>query len=361
MENILLYIVTFFFIIGAIDYFEGNRFKLGKSFEDGVKTIGPLAISMIGILSLTPLISDILNETLVPLARSLAFDPSTFPSSFIAIDMGAYNIAQDIANTSEMAKFSGVLMASTVGCTLSFTLPLALGIIKENHIDTLTKGLLCGIITLPIALVLGGVLLKINLGVLIYNLIPMIILSIILAIGIFKAPKIILFIFRGLGKVILFISIIGLIAQGIYSIVGIKIIDNLMSLSEALTIVGKIGLFLGGAYVMLEYIKIILKNPLKKLSQKLDMNESSITAFLGSFASAIIVFSEFEKLDRKGQVVCSAFAVGGAYLFGGQLGYVVSVESEMIGIYLIVKATAGLLAIILAAILLKIESKNEIN
>ncbi len=40
MESILLYIVSIFFVIGAIDYIEDNRFKLGASFEAGIKSMG---------------------------------------------------------------------------------------------------------------------------------------------------------------------------------------------------------------------------------------------------------------------------------------------------------------------------------
>ena len=57
MENLILYSISIFFLIGAIDYIIGNKLKLGKYFEDGIKTMGPLVISMVGILSLTPVIT----------------------------------------------------------------------------------------------------------------------------------------------------------------------------------------------------------------------------------------------------------------------------------------------------------------
>ena len=47
MENIVLYIITLFFILGAIDYLIGNKFFIGEEFESGIKTMGPLAISMV--------------------------------------------------------------------------------------------------------------------------------------------------------------------------------------------------------------------------------------------------------------------------------------------------------------------------
>lgn len=359
MENLLLYIVVFFFIIGAIDYFEGNRLGIGASFQDGIKTMGPLAISMVGILTLTPLLSAILEKNLSPLAARLGLDPSIFPSSLIAIDMGGYNVALDLSNSHSFAIFSGILMASILGCTLSFTLPLALGLVNDKYMESLTKGFLCGIVTIPVGLLIGGILLNIDIKELLLNLLPIIILSLILSIGIIFRPRLCVVIFRAIGRIIVFVSTIGLIIQGIYSITGIKIVEEVMPLQDALYIVGKIAIFLGGAYVMLNCLQKVLKKQINYLGKSLGVNGESISSFIGSFASAIIVFTNFDKLDERGRVICSAFSVSGAYLLGGQLGYVASVEKEYIGLYIFIKLLSGILAIIFALYILKREEKNK--
>ena len=359
MESIVLYIITLFFILGAIDYLLGNKFSIGEEFENGIKTMGPLAISMVGILSITPLLSSIIEIVISPIAKNFNIDPSIFSSSFIAIDMGGYNIASNIANSSEFVIFSGILMASILGCTLSFTLPLALGLVKEKYMDSLTKGFLCGIITVPIGLFIGGLALKIDLRSLFINLFPIILLSVILSIGIIFKPKLCIFIFNFIGKVIVCISVLGLVIQGIYSIIGIKIVENIMPLQDTLCIVGKISIFLGGAYVMLKFIKKIFGKQFNKLERIFGVNSNTLSAFIGSFASAIIVFDNFHKLDEKGRVICSAFSVSGAYVLGGQLGYVASVEKEYMILYIFVKILSGILAIIFALFILRREDKNR--
>lgn len=359
MENLLLYIIMFCFIIGAIDYFEGNRFGVGKVFEKGIKTMGPLAISMVGILSITPLLSKIFQNLLVPVAEYLGLEPSIFSSSFIAVDMGAYNIALDLTADAKFSVFSGILMASIIGCTLSFTLPLALGLVEEKYMEPLTKGLLCGIVTIPIGLLFGGLLLKIEIFQLVVNLLPIILLAILLSVGIIYRPNICVAIFKYFGRIIVFISTIGLIVQGIYSIVGIKIVEDIMPLKDAIYIVGKVAIFLGGAYVMLEIIKKLLNKQINFIGSKMGVNANSIGAFIGSLASAIIVFSDFEKLDNRGRVICSAFSVSGAYVLGGQLGYVASVEPNYIGVYIITKILSGVLAVIFAVYIIKREEKAK--
>lgn len=359
MGNIVLYIVAVFFLIGAIDYIEGNRLKLGEVFANGIKTMGALGISMIGILSLIPFFSKILNEVLVPVARKVSLDASIFAGSLIAIDMGGFNLSKDLASSVEMGQFSGILMASILGCTISFTLPLSIGLVKKENLEILFKGILCGIITMPIGLLIGGFMLNVPIVSLVYNLIPVIIIAILLAIGIIFATSKIIFIFRCIGKGITFISVLGLIIQGIKSICGITLLDNLMPLSEVLTIVGKIAIFLGGAYVMLEVIKMSLSKFLEVLSKKLSININSITALIGSLASAIVIFADYDKLDDNGKIICTAFSVGGAYVFGGQMGYVSSVSPESLHIYIAVKLLCGIFAIIFAMLFIKYENKNK--
>lgn len=359
MGNIVLYIIALFFLIGAIDYIEGNRLEVGKSFEDGIKTMGPLAISMVGILSLTPVFSELLSKFLVPIAQRISLDASIFAGSLIAVDMGGFNLSKDLAASNAMGNLSGILMASILGCTISFTLPLAIGIVKKENLDILFKGILCGIITMPIGLFVGGIMLKVPIKELIYNLILVIFISLLLALGIIFITSKIIFIFKCIGKGITFFSILGLIIQGVKSICGITLLDNLMPIEEALTIVGRIAIFLGGAYVMLELIKRCLRKFLEKISEKVNMNICSIVTLIGSLASAIVVFTNYDDLDDKGKMICTAFSASGAYVFGGQMGYVSSVAPEILITYITVKLLCGTLSIIFAVIFLNYENKNK--
>ncbi|CAI3674287.1 ethanolamine utilization protein EutH [Clostridium neonatale] len=358
MESILLYIVSIFFVIGAIDYIEDNRFKLGSSFEAGIKSMGSLALSMIGILSLTPFLLDQISNVLITISNKILIDPSIFLGSIIAVDMGGYNLCSNLANDSSMRIFSGILISSILGCTISFTLPLSIGLVKKEELDSLFKGILCGIIAMPIGLFVGGLMLKLSIIKIIYNLLPIILLSIFIGMGILFKTSQTVFIFDLLGKIIRFIGMIGIIVQGVKSICGVELLKNIMPIQEVLLTVGKIAIFLSGAYVMIEFIKKALNKYLKFIESRVKINQDSILALIGSLASAIIIFDSFEKLDYKGKVICSAFSVGGAYVFGGQLGYVAGVEPSMLNVYVITKLLCGIIGVIIAIIFLKYENKG---
>lgn len=349
MEKIMLYIISIFFIIGILDYIMDNKFRLGTRLIEGIQSMGTLALSMIGILSITPIISSFLINNILPILKDKNFiDPSIISSSILAVDMGGYKIANSISTNQNIIYFSGILISSIVGCTISFTLPLALGIVEEKDIDILCKGILCGLITLPISLFIGGVLLKIDINILINNILPIIILSIIIIIGIYKFPKSTISVFKVISKLILIVSILGLGLQGINSITGQEIIKNLLPVEDVLSIVGKIAIFLSGANVMIEVINRLFYKRINSLAKTLKINSYSITALIGSLASAVIVFNNFDKLDKRGKIICSAFSVGGAYVLGGQLGYVVTEAKEIVYIYIFIKLLSGILALVLS-------------
>lgn len=352
MQNLILYIIGVFFVIGLIDYVLGNKLNLGIHFQEGIKNMGPLALSMVGILSITPILSDLLIQYVAPIALKLGIDISTVVSSIIAVDMGAYKIAQAVGENQSIIYFSGILIASILGCTLSFTLPLALGMIKKEDMTIFCKGILCGVTTVPIGLFIGGILLEIPINIILLNLSPIIIFSVVIIIGLYLYVNTIIKVFTIIGRVIVVLGMIGLSIQGSLSIMGIKTSLNLLPIEESLAIVGKIAIFLGGAYVLIEVLKRILEKKFRSIENKLGVNSMSIAALVGSLASAIIIFSEFENLDDKGKVICTAFSVGGAYVFGGQLGYVAAEANDIVGIYIITKLICGILAVILAMLII---------
>ena len=59
--------MVFFALLGAADRIFGNRFGLGEKFEEGIMAMGPLTISMAGLLVLTPVLSRYLGPVIVPI------------------------------------------------------------------------------------------------------------------------------------------------------------------------------------------------------------------------------------------------------------------------------------------------------
>ena len=109
MSDIILYIMVIFSIIGGIDKLLNNRFGLGEKFEESPsKNMGALSLSMIGIIGLAPVISQVLTPPSPKLVSNISgADPSVFISSILAIDLGGYVASAELAQCQQLAKLNG--------------------------------------------------------------------------------------------------------------------------------------------------------------------------------------------------------------------------------------------------------------
>lgn len=359
VTQILFLIIAVFLLIGGLDYLFGNKLMLGAQFKRGIEASGNLALNMIGIYLLSPLLAQGLVGVLLPLATIFGIDPSIIPTTFLAVDMGGFQIANSLATTNEMAKFSGIILASNLGATLSFSIPVALGMIKKEDMPYFLKGLVIGIITLPIGSFVGGIIQGIEIGMLVKNCIPLFILSIVLAYCMIYHTEKTIKALEGFSKMIVAISILGLIVVGLEVILGIKILpESTPNLSESAEVVVRIGLFLAGAYPMLKVLEKLIGKCCMPIMKLLKVNEATIVGMIGSLASNLLTFAEIEHMNAKGKVLASAFAISVAFVFGGQLAFVSTMAGDMVIPFIVSKVISACLAIIIIQLTYKEVENN---
>ena len=74
-SDILFLIFAVFAVLGGVDYVLSNRFGIGKSFEQGLMTMGPLALAMTGMIVLAPVLADVLAPVVLPVFNRMGVDP----------------------------------------------------------------------------------------------------------------------------------------------------------------------------------------------------------------------------------------------------------------------------------------------
>lgn len=352
-------VIAIFLVLGGIDYLLDNKFGLGSEFEAGVKSIGSLALNMIGIFVLVPLLSDGILQVTKPLAEMLHMDASILPSSLLAVDMGGFQLGTSLAGSEEMGLFSGIILASNLGATLSFSIPVALGMIHKEDMTEFLQGLVIGIICIPFGSLAGGLVQGIPFSILVANMLPLMVLVILLGVFILWKPNGTIKCFRVLSKGIVVLSILGLILIGATSVLGIE--TPLLNLQEAALIVVKIGLFLAGAYPMLKVLSKVLKKPLTKVGNILQVNEETVTGLIGNLASNLLLFSQFHNMNAKGKVMAAAFGISGAFVFGGQLAFVNTMADKMVMPFIVSKLAGGVLSIGLAYGFCTYQERNKVK
>ena len=179
--NPITAIMLVFSCLGALDRIFGNRFGLGKEFERGFMLLGPMALSMIGMIVLSPYLAQLLSPCFDAFYNALNIDPSILPASLFANDMGGASLSQEICVDTKLGGFNALVVSSMMGCTISFTIPYALGVVKKEHHKDLFFGLLCGIITIPVGSVVSGLCIGLPFLYLLWNLLPLILISAMIA------------------------------------------------------------------------------------------------------------------------------------------------------------------------------------
>ena len=94
-HEMLIMAMAGFAVLGALDRIFGNKYGLGKEFEEGILAMGSLALAMVGIVCLAPVLAALLKPVVVPVYSFLGADPAMFAGTILACDMGGGTLAME--------------------------------------------------------------------------------------------------------------------------------------------------------------------------------------------------------------------------------------------------------------------------
>lgn len=358
INEVIIYIMVLFMILGAIDKIIGNKFGLGEQFEEGIMSMGALALSMVGIICLAPVLADILIPIVSPISGVIGNDKSVFAGMILANDMGGYQLAQSLTESKDAAMFSGLILGSMFGPTLVFTLPVALGIIEKDDHKYLANGVLLGLIAIPFGCLAGGLIAGFSIPMILINLVPVIIISLLIMLGLKLFPNKMISGFTIFGKGIVAIATIGF-ALGIFQeLTGITLIAKLAPVGDGIATIGGIAIVLAGAFPMVHFITKVFSKQLNKLGKILGMNDAGAAGLIATLANSIPMFGMLKDMNHKAKIINIAFAVPASFVLGDHLGFTAGVEDSMIFPMMVGKIVAGIIAI---AIVLFVTSKEDAN
>ena len=318
-HELLIAIMAIFAVFGAIDRIAGDRLGLGKQFEEGILAMGTLAMAMLGIITLAPVLAGLLRPIVVPVFSFLGADPAMFAGSLLACDMGGGALAVELAGSRDAAMLGGVITGSMLGATLVFTIPAAMGILDPDDRPAMAKGILCGIVTIPLGILVGGLVAGFPLGMVARNLIPVVLIAVAIALGLWKAEKAMVKGFTAFGKGVTAIVAVGLAASIVETLTGWTIIPGLAPISEGFQTVGAIAIVLAGAFPLVYTVTKVFRKPLMQLGKRLGINDTAAAGLVATLANSIATFGMVKDMDDRGKVVNVAFAVSAAFVFGDHL------------------------------------------
>ena len=218
-----------------------------------------------------------------------------------------------------------------------------------GHIcKAMAKGILCGIVTIPVGVLAGGLVAGFAPGMVLRNLIPIVIIAALIALGLWKAEKWMIKGFGWFGKGIVALITIGLAAAIVEALTGAALIPGMAPVEEGFQTVGAIAIVLAGAFPLVYVVTKLLQKPLLKLGGLLGINDTAAAGLIASLANSIATFGMVKDMDSRGKVVNIAFAVSAAFVFGDHLGFTAGFAPEMLLAVIVGKLAGGISAVAVA-------------
>lgn len=347
MNQVLMLLMAVGAAVGGIDRIRGNKHGYGAKFEEGFLFLGPTALSMAGMICLAPVLADVLGKLVIPFYQKIGVDPAMF-GCLLAIDMGGYQLAGELAADSLMGSYAGTVAAAIFGCTIVFTIPVGMGMICKEDRQFFARGIMYGLVTMPVGLLAGGAAAGIPLGVCIHQNLPVFVPALLLLAGLRRFPEKMIRGFCIFAEGIRGLITIGLILAAVEYMCGWNPVKGMAPLEEAMSVVSAIGIVMLGSLPAAEFLQRILKKPFTGLGRRWGVKPESMTGLLVGSVSVIPAISMYRNMDEKGKIINGAFMVSSASLLAAHMGFVISVEPEMLGALLAGKLSGAAAALALS-------------
>lgn len=350
VTDILNFIMGLGALVGAVDCVTGSHLKLGDKFEEGFLCMGPTALSMVGIICLAPLLGQVCGLVIEPLFGLFGIDPAMF-GCILANNMGGYPLAQALAQSEEIGLYSGLVVSSTLGATLVYTIPVALGLIRPANQGDFATGVMIGLVTVPLGSLAGGLAMGISLPVLILNTLPVAVISGLVIAGFMVLKDRVIHGFMAFAGFLRVITILSLGAAAFAYITGITLVPSLDPIEDGLAVVTDMCVVQLGS-IPLAYLLIrILNKPLSAVGKLLHINDVSVAAFPISCVNVMSVFMMVKNMDSRGIILSAAWYTNAICLITAHYAYTQSINPDMVFPVTIAKVTGGVLAVILACVI----------
>lgn len=347
INQILMTIMALCAILGGADRLMGNKFGYGDKFEEGFRLLGPMALSMAGMICLAPVLADVLGRVIIPFYQAIGTDPAMF-GSILAIDMGGYQLAKELAIDSRIGSYAGIVAASVFGCTLVFTIPVGMGMIRKEDRRLFAKGIMLGLAAMPAGLLAGGILAGLSVPECLRQNLTLFAAAVLLLLGLWKIPDKMVKGFCILADGIRALITVGLVLAAVESLTGWTLLPGMAPIEDAMRVVSSIGVVMLGSLPAAELLRRLLEKPFARLGTFLHISPLSLTGMLLGSVSAIPVFSLYQDMDEKGKTAAGAFLVSGTSLLAAHMGFTVSTEPDMLPALLCGKLCGALCAVVLA-------------
>lgn len=377
--NIVIYIIMTCAVLGAFAAIKDSEAGLGKQFMEGLHTVGHIFVPAAGIMASIPYLSWFIDKVCGPIFEKIGADPAIAATAILASDMGGYQLA-DVLKSSYEGWIMALIVGFMAGATIVFSIPMGLAMLDKRDHKYLALGIMSGILTVPIGAFISTAIIafsnsqvrdvintsgeatyifSITFGQIFLNLLPLFIFVVILALGLYFLPDIMIKLFMWFGrfldagiKLVLVFSIVEYFTGVFSKIFGSWGFDPIMADASdqfrALETAGYIGIMLAGAFPMVYLLQKYASRPLEAMGKKMGLSAVGSAGLVSTIANILAMFKLVRSMPPKDKVINISFGVCAAFLLGDHLSFTANFQPTLILPVLVGKFSAGVIGIGLA-------------
>lgn len=379
-EKTIVYIIMACAVCGVIVSIVNKDHPLGKKFFEGLDTIGTVFLPVAAILVSAPFIDGMITQFFGPIYEAIGSDVAIAATTIIATDMGGYELAAAIAATKE-SWIMAMIVGYMGGATIVFSIPVALRILHYEDRKYLALGTISGFMAIPVGVFASCIViafsqpairefvgknlnatyqLSLSFALILRNLLPLIIISVLLLILLKWKPKALIKGFLVFGNIMDFtLRIIFVLAMieystGLFSeVFGYWGFDPIMAdqtnLYRAAEVACSIGIMLAGAFPFVYILQTYLKKPLALIGRSFHLSVRAMAGILAASANVIALLGIVRDLTPEDKIKCIAYSVCAAFLLGDHLLFTDLYQPSLALPIMIGKLIGGCFGILLAA------------
>lgn len=379
--TIVTWIMMVCCVIGGISYAIDDQSELGQAFIGGLNIMASMFIPICGLMAAVPFVSQFVLNVIGPVFGLIGADPVVASAFVFPPDCGSFALATEIGQTPDLYPLviaTGFMCASTV----AFNIPIGLQPLEKRDHKFLALGTLSGFLSVPFGILISCLIVcfthpsiatvfasgaatdyvvNLTLGMIAVNMIPLVIICVLMAIGLKLAPEGMMKGFAVFGKVLtgaLTAVVVCVIVEhytGIFSsTIGWgfdPILADEENTSRAVEILGTIAMMLTGALPMVTLIQKYLGKPLAKLGRLAGLDANGSVGLVACLPNGLALFPFISKMRDEDKVVVFAFLACAGYCLGDFLAFNVNFQPNLLIPILVGQVGGGIIGIIFARLL----------
>lgn len=380
--NLILYIIMACCVLGALARIFKEDSGLAQSFDEGLHTMATMFIPIVGLMVSVPYLKVGIEKIFGKLFTSFGADPVIAAAMIMPPDCGSYALALEIGKTSEIVIIVlavGFMCASTV----AFNIPIGLSILDKKDYKYLALGSMTGFLSIPfgvfttyvIAMLTNPALRttfttvgtpdyipQLSIVMIFQNLIPIIVVCVLLALGLKFFPDGMIKGFMIFGKVLTGILTLVVAASIVEHYTGVftaifggwgfdPMIADEVEMFRSVELLGTIGMMLSGAFPMVYLIRKYCSKPLEKLGALAGFDSVGSTGLVACMANGIAIFPLIKDMKPTSKVMAMSFLVCAGYSLGDFIAFNVNFQPNLIVAIFIGQIVGGIVGIFFAKII----------